>query len=140
MPIIFAVVYLGRREWGRFAASVALTAALLAPFLLYDLSNYVTSVGFAGILITWPPIYVVVVAIGLIATIRLARGDYGWLAAGTTVALALPRFFLYDITFLLPGTLPAAPATRTVWSWQGRTTRDKIPDPDPKPSGLSPET
>ena len=105
VPIVYSLVYLGRRQWARFAASVALTAVLVAPFLLYDLSNYVTSVGFAGLLIAWPPIYVAVVGIGLIATIRLASGQYGWLAASTTVAMALPRFFLYDITFLLPGTL-----------------------------------
>jgi hypothetical protein len=113
VPILFALVYLGRRQWWRFAASIVITAVLVAPFLLHDLSNYVTSSGFAGLLITWPPVYVAVGVAGVAATLWLARGRFGWLAASTTVALALPRFFVYDITFLLPGALPAAPAPGT---------------------------
>lgn len=113
VPILFALVYLGRRQWWRFAASLAVTAALVAPFLLYDLSGYVTSAGFAGLLITWPPIYVMAGIVAAVATVWLARGRFGWLAASTAVVLALPRFFVYDITFLLPGTLPAAPAPGT---------------------------
>ena len=113
VPVLFAVVYLGRRQWGRFVATLALTGLLVTPFLLYDLSNYVTTAGFAGLLISWPPVYVVAVAGGLVASILLAQGRFGWLAAATTASVALPRFFVYDITFLLPGTLPAAPAIGT---------------------------
>lgn len=106
VPILFALVYLGRRQWWRFGASVALTGVLVAPFLLYDLSGYVTDPGYAGLLITWPPIYVAVGVAGVAVTVWLATTRLGWLAAATTVALALPRFFVYDVTFLLPGTLP----------------------------------
>jgi hypothetical protein len=111
VPIVFALVYLGRRQWWRFGLSLVLTVLLVAPVLLFDLRNYVTSPGAAGILITWPPIYVAVGLGGAVAAIRLARGRFGWLAAAVTTVLAVPRFFVYDVTFLLPGTIPATRAT-----------------------------
>ena len=39
----------------------------------------------------------------MIVAYLLARTRYAWLAAGVAVAMALPRAFIYDITFLLPG-------------------------------------
>lgn len=110
VPILLVLVYLGRREWGRAAATVLLTALLLAPLLLYDLSGYTTSIGDAGLLITYPPVYVMVGVIGAVATVVLARGRWGWLSAATTMALTLPRFFVYDVTLLLLGTVPAPSA------------------------------
>lgn len=103
VPALFALVYLGRRQWGRFMASVVLTLLLVAPMLAFDLSNYVTDPAAAAFLIRWPPIWVAAVVAGSSATLWLARSRFAWLAAGTTAALALPRFFVYDITFLLPG-------------------------------------
>jgi hypothetical protein len=103
VPAIFALVYLGRRQWGRFAVSAVLTVCLVAPMLLFDLSNYVTDASGAAMLFQWPLVWAVVVAAGMAATIRLASTRHGWLAAAATAALALPRFFVYDITFVLPG-------------------------------------
>jgi len=113
VPILYALVYVGRRQWGRAAVAAAFTVVLVAPFLLYDLRNYVTSPGLAGILINVPVLYAVVVASAILLTVALARGPHGWLVASTTVALALPRFFVYDVTFLIPS-VPArtSPPTR----------------------------
>jgi hypothetical protein len=36
-------------------------------------------------------------------TLRLAPGRFGWLAAATSVVLALPRLFVYDVTYLMAG-------------------------------------
>src|SRR5918992_563782 len=41
-PILFALVYLGRRQYWRAAMAAAATALLVAPALLYDLRGYVT--------------------------------------------------------------------------------------------------
>ena len=106
VPILYALVYLARRQWARAALTIAITAALVAPMLFYDLSHYVTTTGYAGLLITWPPLYVIVVAAGVILSVLLSDGRWAWLAASTTVALALPRFFLYDVTFLMVGAAP----------------------------------
>jgi hypothetical protein len=102
-PILFAVVYLGRGQWGRAALAVAVTALLWAPALLYDLRGYATEAGQAASLISVPILWAVVVGAAIGMTLRLAPGRFGWLAAATTVVLALPRLFLYDVTYLMVG-------------------------------------
>lgn len=102
-PILFALTFVGRRQWWRAAAAAAVTAVLLAPYLLYDLSNYVTSAGGAAMLSQWMPVYLVAVGVGAAAALALARTSYAWLASSVTVALALPRFFVYDVTYLAVG-------------------------------------
>jgi hypothetical protein len=103
-PILYVLVYIGRREWWKAALTFLLTGILVAPFLLYSLEHYPTSVGGAGVLITWPIVYVMLVAISAGITLWLACTRYRWLAAAVGVCLALPRFFLYDVTYLLVGT------------------------------------
>jgi len=106
-PIIFAVVYAGRREWWRFGAAVALTAALWAPALLYDLAGYATDPGRAALLAGAPILYAVVVASAVGAVLAAARTRWSWLTASVAVCLALPRFFVYDLTYLMVGTAPS---------------------------------
>jgi hypothetical protein len=110
VPVLLVLVYVGRREWGRAAATLALTALLVSPILLYDLSGYTTNVGEAGLLITYLPVYMLVAGVGIALTVLLARTRWSWLSAATTMALALPRFFVYDVTLLLVGTVPARAA------------------------------
>jgi hypothetical protein len=101
VPILLALVYVGRRQWWRALAAIVLTVALIAPALLYDLSNYVTSTGQAGMLAELPVAFALIVAVPILATLLLASGRYGWLAGATAVVLATPRFFVYDVTYLL---------------------------------------
>ena len=101
VPILFVVTYLGRREWWRAAWTGLLTAGLVAPMLLYDLSSYPIGAGAAGILTGIPVLYAAAVAAGILVSVRLARSRFAWLASATTVAVALPRFFVYDLTFLI---------------------------------------
>jgi hypothetical protein len=102
-PILFAVVYAGRREWRRFALALAVTAVLWAPALLYDLGSYATDPGRAALLSGVPVLYGVVAMAGVIATVLAARSRWAWLTAGMAVCLALPRFFVYDVTYLMVG-------------------------------------
>jgi hypothetical protein len=135
VPILLVLVYVGRREWGRAAATLVLTAVLLAPLLLYDLSGYTTSAGQAGLLITYLPIYVVVGGAAALATLLLARTRWAWLSGATAMALTLPRFFVYDVTLLLVGTLPArvdAPHPEAMEAGRGTA--------EPAPPGLTAPT
>jgi hypothetical protein len=100
-PLAFALVYAGRREWTRFVAACALTGLLWAPALLYDLRGYATEAGQAASLFAVPVLYVGVIAIAIGVTLALARARLGWLAASITVVLALPRLFVYDVSFLM---------------------------------------
>jgi len=106
-PLLLALVYAGRREWLRFAAALVLTALLWAPAFLYDLSAYAVDAGRAAFLVSIPIVYFVVVGLAIGVTLALASTRWGWLTAGTTVALSLPRFFVYDVTYLMVGALGA---------------------------------
>ena len=102
-PILFALTYIGRRQWWRAAATLAVTSILLAPYLLYDLSNYVTTAGGAALLWEWPIVYAVAVAGAMGTGLWLAPSRFGWLASSAAVVLALPRSFLYDATWIMVG-------------------------------------
>jgi hypothetical protein len=113
-PLLFVLTYVGRRQWGRAAATVGLTAILLAPYVLYDLTNYVTSPGGAELLWNVPVLYAAVVGAAVAASLWLARGRFGWLASGSAVVLALPRSFLYDVTWVMVGTADPDHERRTI--------------------------
>jgi hypothetical protein len=108
-PILFVLTYLGRRQWLRAAATMAIAALLLAPYLRYDLTNYVTTAGGAALLWDWPVVYAAVVAGAVGAALWLARTRFGWLASASAVVLALPRSFLYDVTWVMVGAPEGAP-------------------------------
>lgn len=105
-PILLAAVYAGRRQFSRVALTMALTALLWAPALLYDLTGYVTSAGQAASLVQLPVLYGVVIGVLVLATFAIAAGRFGWLAGSAAVVVALPRLFVYDISFLMLGSLP----------------------------------
>ena len=102
-PILLALVYLGRRQWLRAIAALAATALLWAPALLYDLSGYTTEPGLAASLISVPLLWAVVVGAAIGMALRLAPTRFGWLSAALSVVLALPRLFVYDVTYLMVG-------------------------------------
>ncbi|MBA2632146.1 MAG: hypothetical protein H0U86_03975 [Chloroflexi bacterium] len=101
VPLLLVITYLGRRQWLRALMTLALTGALVAPMLLYDLSSYPTGAGGASMFFDAPLLHGLVVAGGILASVRLAKTRWAWLASSATVALALPRFFVYDLTFLM---------------------------------------
>jgi hypothetical protein len=104
-PLVLAAVYAGRGEWRRALVTVALTAALVAPMLLFDLSAYSTEVGSGQLSpMQWSPLIWATAALAAIgATYRLANTRYAWLAGSVATMLALPRFLLYQISFVIVG-------------------------------------
>ena len=102
-PALFVLTYIGRRQWWRAVATAAITAVLLAPYLFYDLTNYVTTAGGAALLWDWPIVYAIVVAGAIGVALWLARDRHAWLASAAAVVLALPRSFLYDVTWIAVG-------------------------------------
>jgi hypothetical protein len=104
-PLVLAAVYAGRGEWRRVVLTLALTAALVSPMLLFDLSTYSTEVGSGQLSpMQWSPIIWAAVALAAIGvTYRLANTRYAWLAASVATMLALPRFLLYQISFVIIG-------------------------------------
>ena len=105
VPIVLATVYAGRGEWKRAAVALGITAVLVAPMLLFDLSGYSTEVGSGQLSpMQWSPlIWAAVALVAIAATFRLARTRYAWLAGSVAMILALPRSLLYQVSFVLVG-------------------------------------
>jgi hypothetical protein len=111
VPIVYVLLYLGRREWSRVFATLAVAGLLAAPLLITPLGNYPAGPGDAqGPLWALHPI-LLGAALALLAalTIRLAsqRSDYSRLLAAITLLAALPRITLIDLSHLAVGIAPA---------------------------------
>ena len=104
-PVFYALVYLGRRMWFRFFATLLVAVVLWTPALFYDLTNYQGSVADSPnpLLATSTALYVGVVIVAVIATIGLARTRYAWLAAAAGFVAVLPRVSLIDLSQLAVG-------------------------------------
>ncbi|MDQ4034389.1 MAG: glycosyltransferase 87 family protein [Chloroflexota bacterium] len=114
-PLALSLVYLGRGDWRRFTISLSLTAILVAPMLLFDLSRYTVDGPRAGTLFQAAPILwgvVVAAAAGITILLAQRRSAYAWLAGAATVVLGLPRTLSYDTTFLLAGSPVKGRGTR----------------------------
>jgi hypothetical protein len=104
-PIAYGLVYLGRREWRKAALALAVTAVLVAPALLYDLSGYPTDPGesFSLLPLAGPLPWAVVAALCVLGAVALARTRWAWGAASVAVLSLIPRLDPYGLTYLLVG-------------------------------------
>lgn len=105
VPIAYALVYLGRREWQRAAVAVLVAGAFAAPALLYDLSHYPVELGssFSLLAIAGPLPWAIGAILASGVAVAVARGQYRWLGASVTVLATIPRLELYHLTYLLAG-------------------------------------
>jgi hypothetical protein len=105
VPLLLALVYAGRGEWRRAGISLGLTALLVAPAFLFDLSAYPTASGpnqmsLAGVSVwLWLPVALAAMA----SIVALARTRFAWLAGSLAMIAGLPRLLDYEIGFLLVG-------------------------------------
>ena len=105
VPIVLVAVYAGRGEWRRAIVTLGLTAILVAPMLLFDLSGYSTAIG-AGqlsLLTVSPVLYGVAAVAAAAAAYAGARSRYAWALGSLAMMVALPRFLLYEISFAIVG-------------------------------------
>ena len=108
-PILYTLVYVARRQWWRVAISLAITALLLAPLLLFDTSGFETDPGASFSLYYYVGPLAWVVAAGasvlLAAWFAWQRSEWVWVAASVAVALCAPRAHVTYATFLVVGLL-----------------------------------
>jgi hypothetical protein len=103
VPLLLAIVYAGRGEWLRAGIALALTALLVAPGLLFDLSGYSTQPGPGNmsLISVAAPLYVCAALLMALLTYVGANSRYRWVAGSLSMVAVLPRFLTYEISFLL---------------------------------------
>ena len=107
-PILLAMAYVGRREWGRATVAVLVAGALWAPILLFELAPITFDPGGAATpTAAWIGLGSLGVATAFVVSRRWPR--HRWLASAAAVFLATPRLYVYDITILCTS-LPDRPA------------------------------
>jgi hypothetical protein len=106
VPILYVLVYAGRGEWRKVAETLAITAVLVAPMFFFDRPPLQSEFGISNSLAQIHPALFwglagLSVLVAVYVVFRLRR--YAWLATGAAAYFCLPRVFLYDVTFILPG-------------------------------------
>ena len=106
-PLLFVLVFAGQRQWGKVAVTLALTALLLGPTLLFELPAQATSAGPSNSLIHVNVVLWAAVALGTVLfaawqSYRLAPTR--WIATCLAVVMVSPRLIGYDLTILLAST------------------------------------
>lgn len=120
-PALIAIWWLGRRDYQSFFAFVLWSLLLvLAQVLLASKATfaYFGSIGFDQVgqvrnispYAQSPVLWIVLVLIGALVTIGLARTRWGWAAAVTIATLAPPRLLIYMLTGLLAAIRTPKPA------------------------------
>lgn len=110
-PLVMVAGYLAERRWLHAAVAIGISAVLWLHLLAFDIhlfmqiggaSFYLGGVSLLDVsLLLWLP-----VAIGctvLLAALVLRRSPWSWLAAGAAIPLAVPRVWLPDAAYVLPG-------------------------------------
>lgn len=106
VPILIVLVYAGRGEWRKAGEAVALTMLLVAPMLLFDRPSLASEFGLSNSLWSiapWLWFMTVPIALALAVWVAFRRNWLGYPTIGLVSNLVLPRLFIYDVTFLLPG-------------------------------------
>lgn len=109
-PILLALVWVGRREWGKAGLAAGVAAVLLAPMLLFDLSHYpIEATALVSVRRAFGDLAWLGLTAGLgVVTILLSRSRLAWGVADLAVLAAYPQLPLYRLGILLVGTQPGA--------------------------------
>jgi hypothetical protein len=111
-PVLAGIWFVGRRDWRRTGALVGWIAVLVAFQLVLEPQatlDYVRSLGLGWVgeirnispYAISPILWVVLLAAGTLAALRLAPTRFGWAAAVTLSTLAPPRLLSYMLMGLL---------------------------------------
>lgn len=105
-PILFAVVYVARRQWWRAMAAAGIGALLIAPALAGGVAaGGIPSQGADSALsLGWVP-YLSILAVLTVGQL-VVPPRFAPVTAAAAAVFALPRLFVYDVTLLAAGAAP----------------------------------
>jgi glycosyl transferase family 87 len=112
-PLLFVSGYLAERRWLHAAVAIGVAAILWVHVLAFDVglfaqiggpSFYVGGVSLIGVsILLWLPVAIACLLAAGVLVVR--RSPWIWLAAGAAIPLAVPRVWLPDAAYLLPGAI-----------------------------------
>lgn len=112
-PLIFVAGYLAERRWLHAAAAIGVTAMLWLHLLAFDVlvyaqiggpSFYVGGLSLSGVSpLLWGFVALGCLVLGLVLVRR--RSPWTWLGAGAAIPLAVPRVWLPDAAYVVPGAI-----------------------------------
>lgn len=111
LPVLVAIFWIGRREWGALARLAAWGAGLLVLSFVLEPAGTLAYLTFPDLgqvgevrnlspYVFSPWIWLVGVAVGLVVAWRLARTRWGWPVAVALSVLASPRLLMYMFSTL----------------------------------------
>jgi hypothetical protein len=100
-PILFALVYVGRRQWRPALLALVVGVLLWLPAVAFDLSYFPRGPGSTLSILSRFGI-LPYLSLGVLAIV-LALVRPSWLSAAIAVLVWLPRLLLYDLSYLLVG-------------------------------------
>jgi hypothetical protein len=114
VPIFFALVYVAKREWSRAILTVAIAALMVLPmpFLGWQLGTVDAGASLSLYYLVSPLAWAVVAVVAVLTATAVAIRVPRFVAVSAAVAaiLSLPRLLLYDLTYLLAGSIDLRPA------------------------------
>jgi hypothetical protein len=112
-PLLFVSGYLAERRWMHAAVAICLAAILWVHIFAFDVrlfaqiggpSFYVGGVSLIGVSpLLWLPVAIACLLAAVVLAVRTS--PWIWLAAGAAIPLAVPRVWLPDAAYLLPGAI-----------------------------------
>ncbi|GEM_PF-1455627 len=111
-PVLVAIWWFGRRDWQSVIAFLVWMGLLAAAQVVLEPGGsaaFFSNVGFGQIgevrnispYVQSPVLWIVLVLVGALLTLALARTRWGWAAAVTLATLSPPRLLVYMLTGLL---------------------------------------
>jgi hypothetical protein len=112
-PLLFVSGFLAERRWLHAAVAIGVAAVLWVHILAFDVglyaqiggpSFYIGGVSLIGVSpLLWLPLAIACLLIAFALAVR--KSPWIWLAAGAAIPLAVPRVWLPDAAYLLPGAI-----------------------------------
>lgn len=110
-PLVLVAGYVAERRWLHATVAIGISAVLWLHLLAFDISLFMQIGGASFYLggvslldvsvLLWLPVAVVCTFVLLALVVR--RSPWSWLAASAAIPLAVPRVWLPDAAYVLPG-------------------------------------
>lgn len=104
-PLLFVAGYVAERRWRDMAVALGVAGVLWAHVLAFGFGDYPTEWGGVSFYrlapLLWPVVAVAV--LGGLAWLVLRRSPWSWLVAGSAIPVVVPRVWIPDAAYVVPG-------------------------------------